>query len=271
MARPPLALWAFFSSLAKHRGLLYQLTARELAARYKGSWAGTAWSLLMPVLTLALYVFVFGVVFATGDRPTRQALPELGLSIFCGMLVHGLVAESLIRGAGAVLSQPAYVTKVVFPAEVLPLTVVAAAAVQYLVGLLVLVTATWLVRAPGPAVLLVPLLMLPVMMMCAGIALAVAALTVYIRDLAQVTGLAATALLFLSPVFYPVERLPSALRGVMAFNPLTVPIEATRGALLHGVTPDWGVFGLHALASLVIMWAGWCVFQILRRGFSDVL
>lgn len=271
MARPPLAPWAFFRALVQNHELLAQLAAREIAARYKGTWAGIVWSLLMPALMLGLYLFVFGVVFGAGDRPAGQALPELGLSIFCGMLVHGLVSESLIRGAGAVLSQPAYVTKVVFPCEVLPLTVVAAAAVQYLIGLVVLLAAASLFRAIHPAVALVPFLMLPVLMMCAGVALAAAALTVYLRDLAQVTGLMSTALLFLSPVFYPMERLPPALRSAMTFNPLTVPIEATRGLILQGVMPDWEAFGAHALASFLVLSAGWGVFQVLRRGFSDVL
>lgn len=265
-------------SVLVHRHLLLQFTRRDLTERYKGSVAGLAWSLVMPLVMLGVYIFVFGVVFS----PTRGApvasgdssLLEAGLLLFSGMIVHGLLSESLVRAPQAVLSQPAYVKRIVFPLELLPLTVAASAYVQFLISWSVLVAVALLwpsAAAPGLAVVLGPLVVLPLLLMSTGVALALSALTVYLRDLSQVTPLLATILMFLSPVFYPVERLPEALQPWMALNPLTVPIESLRAVTMHGTAPDPAAFGLHLLVSMGVLWAGWFVFQATRRGFADVL
>jgi lipopolysaccharide transport system permease protein len=105
----------------------------------------------------------------------------------------------------------------------------------------------------------------------AGLSLMLSALTVYLRDLAQITGFIATILLFLSPVFYPLDSVPAELRHWMLFNPLTVPIEATRSLLILGQTPHMETWVWHTFASVVVLGIGWWLFQRTRRGFSDVI
>jgi lipopolysaccharide transport system permease protein len=270
--RPSAAPMALARSVAKHRHLLAQLILRDIAGRYQGSFVGLFWSLITPLLMLGVYVFVFGFVF----NPLRGAvvpgnMTAFALSLFTGMLTHTLLAECLVRSTGAVLSQPGYVKKVVFPVELLPLTVVGSACVQYAIGLGVLMAVTAAVQGLSIAVLLWPLVILPLVLLCAGVALATSALAVYLRDIAQVTGLVATVLMFLSPVFYPVEQLPAPMRSWMQLNPLTVPIESARALLLKGVQPDWSAWALHSFECLVVLWLGWAVFQSVRKGFADVI
>ncbi len=277
---------ALARSLWVHRHLLGPFIRRDLATRYEGSAAGVAWSLVLPLFMLGVYVFVFGVVFGPGGAgrggaaassvPATQAisLAEVGLTLFSGMIIHGLLSECLVRAPQAVSSQPAYVKRVVFPLEVLPLTVAGGAFMQFLIGWSVLVAAACLwpgLPAPSPAVLLGPVLVLPLLFMGMGLALALSAISVYLRDLAQVVGPLSTVLLFLSPVFYPVERLPAPLQPWMALNPLTVPIEALRAVTLGGTPPSLLSYGLHLAGSLLCLAGGWAVFQATRRGFADVL
>lgn len=270
--RPSISPFALVRSVVKHRHLLVQLILRDVAGRYQGSFAGLFWSLITPLLMLCVYVFVFGFVF----NPMRGAVAKgnmtfFALSLFTGMLTHTLLADCLIRSAGAVLGQPSYVKKVVFPVEMLPLIVVGSACVQYVIGLGVLMAVTAVVQGLPVTVLLWPVVVLPLVLLCAGVALATSALAVYLRDIAQVTGLVATVLMFLSPIFYPVEQLPVQLRGWMQLNPLTVPIESARALLLKGVQPDWYAWALHSLECLVVLWLGWVVFQSVRKGFADVI
>jgi lipopolysaccharide transport system permease protein len=229
------------------------------------------WPLLTPVLMLAVYVLVFGVVFQVriGAAPAGS-LAEYGLFLFCGMQAHGLLAEALLRAPAAIVAQPSFVKKVVFPLELLPLTQVAAAYVHYLIGWAVLLAATALVRGLPPSAALMPLAMLPLLLLAGGVSLAVAALAVYLRDIAQLTGLLATVLLFVSPVFFPAQALPQALQPLLAANPLTVPIETAR-ALLFGAGADWTAWLAHAAASLLAALLGWALFQATRRGFADVV
>lgn len=272
-ASPRLHLIALARSLRQHRSLLTRLVRRDIASRYQGSAAGLLWSLATPLLMLAVYLFVFGYVFTPMRASAGEGghLPTFGLGLFAGMLTHALFADCLVRAVHAVLAQPSYVKKVVFPVELLPLTVLGSALVQYAIGWGVLVAATALVQGLSPALALLPLVTLPLVAVCAGVALAIAALSVYLRDIGQVTGLASTVLMFLSPVFYPLESLPEWLRRWMHLNPLTFPIEASRDLLLRGVAPDWVAWGGYCLASLGVLWLGWATFQALRRGFADVL
>jgi lipopolysaccharide transport system permease protein len=270
-ARPSLSPLALAASLRRHRRLLRQLVARDVSEKYRAAAGGMLWPVLTPVLMLAVYVLVFGLVFEArvGTAPSSN-LAEFGVFLFCGMQVHGLLAESLVRAPAAVVSQPSFVKKVLFPLELLPLTQVAGAYVHYLIGWLVLLAASALVQGLHPSAALMPLAMLPLLLLAAGVSLAVSALAVYMRDIAQVTGLAATVLLFVSPVFFSAQALPDWLRPLLLFNPLTVPIESAR-ALLYGTAVDWGSWLVHAAFCLLALCLGWAMFQATRRGFADVL
>ena len=267
--RPANSLPELWRAFLSHRALLWRLVQRDVASRYRGSWAGLLWSVLLPCVMLAVYLLVFGVIYT----PVRARAfdSSFALSLFAGMLLHGLVAECLARSPSAVLAQPSYVKKVVFPIELLPLTVVGAALIQFLLGSVVLFVALLAWQGLGPWALLWPVAWLPLLAFCVGVAFALSALTVYLRDLAQITGFIATLLLFLSPVFYPLEQAPAGLRHWLLLNPLTVPIEATRALLVHGRFPDPVLWLTHAVACMLVLWAGWWLFQRSRRGFADVI
>lgn len=263
---------AMCAALLGHRQLLRRLVQRDLSSRYRGSWIGVLWSVALPCIMLGVYVLVFGFVFV----PARGASTGLGradfaLSLFAGLLVHALVSECLSRGPASVLSQPSYVKKVVFPVELLPMTVVGTATVQFLVGSAVLLLALALWKGLAATALLWPLAWMPVVALAGGVTFALAALTVYLRDLAQVTGFVSTVLLFLSPVFYRLDSVPDGWKTWLLLNPLTVPIESTRALLIDGRLPDPALWGWHALSCLGILYAGWWVFQRTRRGFADVI
>lgn len=271
-AKPSATPHALLATLLRHRSLLGQLIRRDVAARYRGSAGGVLWSLLLPCAMLGIYLLMFGHIFVPvrGGGQAGAGTP-FALTLFAGLLIHGLLAECLNRAPGAILGQPSYVKKVVFPLEVLPLTVVGTAVVQLMVGSVVLLAALGIWRGLSPSLLFLPLIWLPLVIFAAGMTMALSALTVYLRDLAQVTGFAATALLFLAPVFYALADAPPALQGWLLLNPLTIPVEGSRELLMHDRLPSASAWAWHALCSLQVLWAGWWVFQRTRRGFADVI
>jgi lipopolysaccharide transport system permease protein len=119
--------------------------------------------------------------------------------------------------------------------------------------------------------LLIPVILLPLILLTLGLTWLFASLGVYIRDLAQGMGIITTVLLFLSPVFYPVESLPLNYQRLIALNPLTHPILQLRDVMLWGRPLHWGTWAIDLAVGAMIAFFGFWWFQKTRRGFADVL
>lgn len=260
------------SSLGQNRALIQQMIKREVVGRYRGSMLGIVWSFFNPVFMLAVYTFVFSVVFqarwggGTGDKS------EFAILIFSGMIVHSLFGECVNRAPGLILSNVNYVKKVVFPLHILPIVALGAALFHTLISYAVLLLFYLLTQAHlNWTVVYLPLVILPYLLLILGISWFLAATGVYLRDVGQTTGILVTVLMFLSPVFYPITALPEEYRLLLHLNPLTFIIEQTREVLIWGHAPDWAGLGLYLLAGTFIAWAGLFWFQKTRKGFADVL
>jgi lipopolysaccharide transport system permease protein len=115
------------------------------------------------------------------------------------------------------------------------------------------------------------LVLLPGVLLTIGVCWVLASVGVYLRDTGQIVGILTMALLFLSPVFYPVTAIPEAYRKFLYLNPLTLVIESGRGALIWGTIPGWRGMVAYSGLALLVAWTGFCWFQKTRRGFADVV
>lgn len=261
-------------SLWSHARLLKDLTWREISGRYRGSWLGFSWSVIQPLLLLVVYTFVFSVVFEA--RWSASAVHggkfDFALFVFIGFLLHGVLAEAITRSPALVTSNSNYVKKVIFPLELLPVSVVAAAIFNALIALAILL-ASVAVLGGGLywTALWLPALLLPLMVLAMGVAWGLAALGVFLRDTAQITGVVATTLLFLAPVFYPLEALPEPMQAWLYLNPLTFVIEQSRNVVFEGQPPDVVPLALYWGVAVVVAQIGFWFFQRSRSGFADVL
>ncbi len=272
MAPFPTSPSSFVRTLSGQRELVAELVRGDIVGRYRGSMLGIVWSLASPLLLLGAFTFVFGTVFPTRWGGAVAGHGEFALVLFPGILLHALLAEPVNRAPGLVTAVPNYVKKVVFPLELLPLVAVATAVFHTLIGFGVLVVALLVVRGTLPATsIAVPLILAPYVLLILGVTWFLAALGVYLRDIAQVTGLVTMLLMFLSPVFYPASALSAEYRGWLALNPLTLPLEQTRDALIWGRRPDWSALAVYAAIALAVACAGYWWFQKSRKGFADVL
>ena len=269
----PTSLVALIKSLWRNRHLIVQMTRREVVGRYKGSVLGLVWSFLTPILMLAVYTFVFSVVFkarwgADGDESKTQ----FALVLFVGMIVHGLFAEVLNRAPGLILSNVNYVKKVVFPLDALPVIAMGASLFHASVSLTVLLIAFALFNGYLHwTVIFIPFVLLPLVILTLGIAWVLASLGVFLRDVGQTVGIITTVMLFLAPIFYPITALPEEIRPWIMANPLTFIIEEARKVLILGRMPHWAGLGVYTFAATAVAWAGFAWFQKTRKGFADVL
>lgn len=272
-ARQPTSLAALAYSLWKNRQLISQMSRREVVGRYKGSVFGLAWSFFNPVLMLAVYTFVFSVIFkARWGLGSEESKTQFAVVLFVGMIVHSLFAEVLNRAPGLILNNGNYVKKVIFPLEILPAVTMGAALFHTLVSLGVLVIALLVFNGYLPwTAVLTPLVLLPLILLTLGLAWILASLGVFLRDVGHTTSVITTVMLFLAPVFYPVGALPEEFRPWLMANPLTFIIEQAREVLVWGNMPDWMGLGLYTLVATLGSWAGYAWFQKTRKGFGDVL
>ncbi len=253
--------------------LFLKLLRRDFAERYRGSFLGATWSLLLPLLSLLVFTFFFGVIFKmrwTGWG--NGSLSDLALILFVGMALYNFLAECLGRAPSLILAHQNYVKNVIFPLEMLPAVMVTSALLTLGVTLSVILLLQ-LTMGTGLTwtVLLLPAMVLPLILFVLGLSWFLSSLGVFIRDIQQLTVPLVQLMMFMSPVFYPVSALPESVRPWLLFNPLALVIEQTRGIVLFGYSPAWIPYLLCLGASLLVALLGAYWFARTRKGFADVL
>jgi lipopolysaccharide transport system permease protein len=268
----PANISELFLSQWRNRQLILRLARRDISGRYRGSFFGLAWSFINPLIMLAVYTFVFSVVFKARWSVAGEDKVSFAIILFTGLISYGIFSECINRAPSLVVSNPNYVRKVVFPLEILPSVAMGSALFHAAVSLIVLLAAQLIFthRLPWTVVMFVPLL-IPLLLSISGLAWLLSSLGVYIRDIGQATPVVTSLCMFLSPLFYPLSALPERYRILMHINPLTFFIEQSRNVLVFGRPPDWTGWSLALLAGMATSVAGFWWFQKTRKGFADVL
>lgn len=272
MRRYPINPAEMLASLWRHRELIQSATRREVLGRYRGSYLGLLWSFVNPLFLLAVYTFIFRAVLHSRWGMHGESETEFALVLFAGLIIFNLFSECIHRAPTLILANANYVKKVVYPLEILPCISLLTALYHACISLVVwLLAYSLLIDTPALTVVFLPCVILPFCVLLMGISWLLASLGVFLRDIAQAVGVSTTALLFLSPIFYPSSALPEQYRGLLNFNPLTIIVEQTHAILLWRQLPDFKLLASYWLLSLCIAWMGFAWFQKTRKGFGDVL
>jgi lipopolysaccharide transport system permease protein len=260
-------LWA-------HRELIGQFTKREVQGRYKGSSLGLFWSFINPLLMIAIYTFVFSVIFKGrwGNDLSYGSRLGFALTLYTGLIAFGVFSECLVRAPGLIISHPNYVKKVVFPLEILPVSVLGSALINSLFSLAILLLAVLVFQQPIRWTLIfLPLMYLPLMLLCLGLSWFLASLSVFIRDVGQLNGFVVQVLFFLTPILYPISAVPAGLQFILYLNPLTFIVNHFRRVILWGQMPDWGEFLGVTVGTFVVCILGYIWFMKSKKTFADVV
>lgn len=271
--REPVSLINLVSSLIQNRRLVISMANREVIARYKGSILGLLWSFVHPLLMLAVYTFIFSVVFKVkwgveiGDGKS-----DFALILFAGLIMHTLLSDVLNTAHGLILNNINYVKKVVFPLEILSVVNVVTALFHAVVSISILLVALMIMDGHLYwTVFLFPIVIMPLVILSLGFSWVLASLGVFVRDVGQLMGIVTTILLFLSPIFFPVSAIPEPYQIFIFLNPLTFIIEQIREVLIWGRMPNWQGLGMYTLFATLFCWIGFVWFQKTRKWFADVI
>ncbi len=244
---------------------MWSLAERDIRVRYKQTVMGIGWAFFMPVTLMVLFGAVFSRVahVDTGDVPYP-------VFAYVGLLPWSFFANSVKFASNSLVGNVNLITKVYFPREVLPLAAVGACLFDTGIAALALAgLMAWHHVPLHAAALLVPVVFLVQLVLTAAVALFVAMASLFYRDVKYVLDVALTVLLFGTSVVYPIAGVGGRLGRVLAWNPLSVLIDAYRTLLLRGELPAPGPLAATAAFSLVLLGATWRLFHEAEYRFAE--
>jgi len=265
---------AKLAELIRYRELVKNLILRDLKARYKNSVLGFLWSLLNPLLTMLVFTVVF-----TFMMPNNR-IAKFPVFLLCALLPWNFFQTSLMGCVNSIVGNAALVKKVYFPREVLPLSTVLSNLVNFLLALLVLFAMLFLFRIPLTKwALWLPFVMVTQVIFTLGVGLLLAAVNVFYRDTAVIMGVVLQAWFFLTPVFYPIDILPTERyvaglnlnlhRLTYILNPMASIVSSYRVILYHGAPPALN-FMLRTFATAVaVLVLGYLIFSRYSGAFGE--
>jgi len=261
----------FLRNLLERRALIVQLVRRDFEQRYVGSAAGWLWGLIHPLVLLACWTFVFQVCLRV-TLPRGEVTEHYTLFLVAGFLPWLLFQETVHRSATCLVDHANLITKTVFPAEVIPVSIFLSSLLNHLMALVVVIAVVGLWQDHFSLMLLaLPVYMVLLGLLAIGVGWIVAGLHVYLRDTAQVVTVVMTLWFWVTPIFINEDQYPERVRWVLWFNPLAYLARAYRDRLLSARLPD--IQDMLALTawSFAAFLAGGLFFRQLKRGFADVL
>lgn len=260
-------MFANTKALWMHRELLWVWAAREVRVRYKQSFLGVGWAILQPLA----FTLMFTVVFSYVVKVPTDGIPYPIFS-YTAMLPWTLLAASISFGVPSLVGNMNLVTKIYFPREVLPLAVIAAAIIDFLIASLIFVGMLFWYQMPlSPTALLLPLLLAIQLALILGVVLFGAAALVFYRDIRFMVPLTLQLWLYASPVIYPASLIPEQWQWLYQLNPMVGLLEGYRAILLHGQWPAASSLLPATVISLGLLLTGYWWFKRVEPSFADLI
>ncbi|HXI62292.1 MAG TPA: ABC transporter permease [Pyrinomonadaceae bacterium] len=265
------AVWRPLWELPGRFDLIFSLARRELTARYRGSILGIMWTLVTPMVMIAIFTIIFAGIFKAKFGASSSQW-DYALYLFCGLLPWNAFQESLQLSSTTIVAHANLVKRVVFPLEALPVSLSLAAVVNQLFGTIVLIVAVILLRREmHVTIIYLPLILIPQLIATFGAAWLVASLGVFVRDIVQGIALVLMAWMYLTPIIYPESIVPAPYRAAINLNPFTPLVRNYRRVILDGLSPDWSGLAYFAAFALVSFVFGYWWFARTRKNFADVI
>lgn len=252
---------AYLLRFIKYRGLLQQLVSRDLKTKYRRSILGYLWSVLNPLLMMIILTIVFSTIF-------KNDIPNFPVYFLSGQLIFNAFSEATNTAMVAVINNSALIKKVSMPKYILPMAKSLSAFVNFLLSLIAMavvlcVTNTQLTKA----VFWLPFPLLYLLLTSIGVGMFLSATAIRFRDIVHLYGVVMTALMYLTPVFYPIAILPDVARRMISFNPLFHILEMFRCTVLYGTVPTLKAHLICIGFSVITLVVGMTAFKKMQDQF----
>lgn len=242
---------------------------KDIKARYAGSSLGVLWTILLPVIQIALFWFVFSTIMKA--RPYANTQIPFIYFLLSSFFFWLAFSEGLIRASNSIIDNSEMVKKVAFPKAVLPMTVTLSSYAHHLVGFILFITVYSATVSFSTAVLLVMPVLLLQIVFSLGLGMFFSALLPYLRDIGQMLAQALQGMFFLSPILYSLEAVPEKFRILFYLNPMTYFATSYQAIILSETIPPLPTLLIILLLSSTAFAGGLYTFRKLKDGFADVL
>tara|TARA_B100000315_G_scaffold252780_2_gene290273 strand:+ start:4912 stop:5649 length:738 start_codon:yes stop_codon:yes gene_type:complete len=243
---------------------------KDFIGKYKGTAMGFTWSVITPLCIILIFTFVFSTILKVRFGGGRSA--DFVVYFLCGMIPWLAFSDALNRSAMLIRENAHFVQRVIFPVEILPLSVVLSGMIQLGIGLLLLLGAVGVFFTPLTwTVVFVPLLVCLQLLFTIGLAWTIACLGVFLRDTGHAIGLGTQMWMFLTPIIYPAELVPESLKILLIINPMAHLVQDYRLVIIEGTVPDLGGLVILTCVMVMVAAAGYLFFMRSKSAFADVL
>ncbi|MGH2570147.1 MAG: ABC transporter permease [bacterium] len=248
-------MFSALRDLWRYRDLAWILVANDLKLRYRRSVIGAAWTMLNPLLTMLILTAVFSHVW-------RVEVEKFPVFLLSALLPWSFFGQSVTRGAHAIVQNESLLRSVRVPRAIFPIAVVMSNLVNFLLALVPLsLVMIWQGVTPTISVVALPLSLLVLATFTCGVALALSALTVFFRDLAQIVEVSLTALFYLTPVIYPLTILPERYAWAFQLNPLLYQVIPFRSIFFEGRFPSLELMLVSIGSAVASLLVGFAIFR----------
>ena len=260
---PP--VWTGPGAPGRYFDLLHNLVTRAIKQRYKRSVLGFAWTMLNPLLTMVILSVVFSAVFGT-------LVPNYPLFVIVGLLAWNLFSLGSTQGLASVVDSGSLIRKVAVPKEMFPLAAVGANLVNFVFSLAPLLCMLLVMRVDITwAMLWVPYGVLLITLFTLGVALALATLNVFFRDVRYFYEAALLAWFYGTPIFYPIDVLSPNARMILQWNPMYVLVDVFRTPIYAGTAPSFWTVSVATFEAAAMAAVGWTIFRRHQARFVDYI
>jgi len=259
----------YWSDLWAYRELFLILGWRDVAVQYKQSVIGFAWAVVRPLLTMAIFTFVFGRL----ARLPSEGNAPYPLLVMAGMLPWFLLSSILSQGSSSLIQNSNLIGKVYFPRLIVPVASSVVAIVDFIVtlALFFVMMAIWQ-YPPDWRLILLPVAIIVALVAALGPVLMLAALNVKYRDFRFIVPFVVQFGLYISPVGFSSSVIPEKWRLMYSLNPAVGVIDSFRWCLLADAAPIyWPGMGLSVLVSVILLWLGVRTFRATEKSFADLI
>ena len=258
-------MFKVFKNLYNYRELLKTNVKKEIRGKYKNSFLGVLWSFLNPLLQIAVYAIVFPLIL-------RNTQENYVVFLCCGLIPWTFFSTSISRSAFTLVENGNILKKVYFPREILPISVVTSETVNFLISTIIIIG---FVIFGGLGItkniLFYPIVLIVQYLLILAISFVVSSISVYVRDLQHLIGVALQLLFYAAPIVYSPETIPAEFKWILDINPMTYVINGYRDIFYNQVAPDVSALMILMGISLVLCAIGYMIFNKLQKGFAEQL
>jgi len=248
------------------RELLWNWMRREFRIRYSQAVLGVLWTVLQPTALMLIFTVVFSSILKvdTGNIP----YPAF---VYIGLLSWNFFASAVGAASSSVGDHMSIVSKVAFPREILPFSIILVSLLDFLIAASIFVVLLVYYQIPiGSAALFVPAIVIAQMALITGISLLTASVYVRYRDVRFIVPIVLQMWFFINPIFYSTQNVPQQFQLLYYFNPMAVFIGAFRSVIFLNQLPDLVSFGIASGVSLLVLLIGYAVFKKAESKFADI-